>query len=93
MEETPYSIKVKQHLMTFDEKRENCDKFWTKYESFLEESPQALFDYGIYITVVKNSVKEGVKFISQSKNMMIENLKNKYKISNLKLGLDLSDTS
>lgn len=78
--------------MEFQEAQMDCSGFWVKYEDILSESPQALFEYGIYLATIKNQTSEGFKNISQSKNMLISNLKSRFEMKNLVVGLDLGES-
>lgn len=54
MEDTPDSKKVRSSLVVFDSNKRKIDQFWERYKALFKESPQAIFDYGIYCIVVKS---------------------------------------
>jgi hypothetical protein len=93
MEDTPYSYKVRKELIEFNQDQVKVDKFWKKYSEFLEVNPQALFDYGVYLSVVKNNNFAGMKMVSDSKDKMEKLMKSKFQLENLNTGLNLSENS
>lgn len=93
MEDTPQSVKVRDNLIAFNNRKKKCEKFWGTYQKLLETSSGAQFDYGIYVNVVKNDTSEGLKFIMNAKTLVSSRLSTRFDIQNIVAGLDLSSSS
>ena len=93
MEDTPDCSKTRSNIINFYDWMLKTDAFWDKYQAYFKDSPQALFDYGIYQIAVKNMETVGQTSIQQAKKMMIDTHKQIFDAKHIKFGMNLTKCS